>query len=229
MSNTALLTTADRQRRLDRTSYFEQRLFGFSPFGTLTTSIGIFGLLAGTFVLASVLDGHHPFAFVHAELIIADDARGALTISLLIAVSLGLQRFARLKDRDDFARYYALLLRDTSVSDFGALMPDAAVRAATLLGALFGAVAMFTFIPHPPIRSLSFTWFLIATIALSMLFARGVALTRAGNRATRRFIDTELHIDLLRIDRLTLVGRSAARTALIWFGGSAVLCLFFTS
>src|SRR5262249_19545062 len=42
-------------------------------------------------------------------------------------------------------------------------------------------------------------------------------------------IDSELDIDLLRIDQLTVVGRSAARTALIWFGVSAVLCLFFTS
>jgi hypothetical protein len=88
---------------------------------------------------------------------------------------------------------------------------------------------MFTFIPHPPMRSFTFAWFLIATIVLSALFARGVALTRAGNRATKRFIDSELEVDLLRVDQLTLVGRSAARTALIWFGVSAVLCLFFTS
>jgi hypothetical protein len=229
MSDATLLIGADHQRRLDRSSYFEQRLFGYSPFGTLVTSICIFALFAGTFLLASALDGRHAFSFARAELIIADDARGALTISLLVAVSLGLQRYARLKDIRDYAKQYAQFRRSNNATQFGALAPDRGIIAATVFGVVFGTAAMFTFIPHPPIRSFSFAWFLLATIALSVLFARGVALTRAGNRATKRFIDSELDIDLLRVDQLTLIGRSAARTALIWFGVSAVLCLFFTS
>jgi hypothetical protein len=230
MSDATLRSALDDQRRLDRSSYFEQRLFAYSPLGTLATSICIFGLFAGTFLLASALDGHSPLSFAHDELIVADDARGALTISLLVAVSLGLQRYARLKDVQDYVKQYAQFKRGpTSMEQFGTLRLDRGVTAATVFGIVFGAVAMFTFIPHPPIRSFTFAWFLLATIALSMLFARGVALTRAGNRATKQFIDSELDIDLLRVDKLTLIGRSAARTALIWFGVSAVLCLFFTS
>jgi hypothetical protein len=230
MSNAALLTDADHQKRLDRASYFEQRLYGFSPFGALATSFCIFALFAGTFLLAAALDGRHPFALVRDELIIADDARGALTISLLVAVSLGLQRYARLRDREDYVRYLARVKqRYSETTDRWVLPLSRELPAATLFGIAFGIVVIFTIVPHPPIRSFTFAWFLLATIVLSTLFARGVALTRAGNRATRRFIDSELDIDLLRVDQLTLIGRSAARTALIWFGVSAVLCLFFTS
>jgi len=230
MSDTVLHAAADQQKRLDRASYFEQRLFGYSPFGAPITSICIFALFAGTFLLASALDGRHSFSFARDELTIADEARGALTISLLIAVSLGLQRYARLKDRVDYARHLALINPSYSENEDRWVLPLGwEITAATIFGAAFGVLAMFTFIPHPPIRSFTFAWFLLGTIALSMLFARGVALTRAGNRATKRLIDSELDIDLLRVDQLMVVGRSAARTALIWFGVSAVLCLFFTS
>jgi hypothetical protein len=230
MSDATLRAMADHERRLDRASHFEQRLFGYSPFGALVTSSAIFALFAGTFLLASVLDGHHAFSLARDQLTVADDTRGALTISLLVAVSLGLQRFAHLKDREDFVRHYALVKRGYSGERDRWVRPlDWEIPTATLFGVIFGTVAMFTFIPHPPVRSFTFGWFLLATVALSTLFARGVALTRAGNRATKRFIDSELDIDLLRVDQLTLIGRSAARTALIWFGVSAVLCLFFTS
>ena len=43
----------------------------------------------------------------------------------------------------------------------------------------------------------------------------------------RRVLNAELKIDLLRIDQLAVLGRSAARTALIWFVISAIACLFF--
>jgi len=230
MSDAALLSTADDRKRLDRTSYFEQRLYGYSPLGTLPTSVCIFVLFAGTYLLAAGLDGRQSFSFIGEELIVADPARGALTISLLIAVAMGLQRYARLKDREDFARHYARQTGGATKETNTAEMPlDFSLTIATWFGAVFGGLAMFTFIPHPPFRSVSFLWFLLATIALSVLFTRGVALTRLGNRASRNFIDSDLVIDLLRTDQLTLIGRSAARTALIWFGISAALCLFFTS
>jgi hypothetical protein len=225
MNDATLRSAVETGRRLDP---FEQRLFVGSPFGTLTTTLCIFGALASTFLLASALDGHHPLSFVRNELTIADDARGALTISLLVAVSLGLQRYARLKDGADFARYYARLKRDPPGVVWSFPL-DSSITVATIFGVGFGTLAMFTFIPHPPIRSFSFAWFFVATNILSSLFARGVALTRIGNRETKRFIDSELDVDLLRIDQLSLVGRSAARTSLIWFSVSAVLCLFFTS
>src|SRR5262249_40582270 len=42
-----------------------------------------------------------------------------------------------------------------------------------------------------------------------------------------RTLAEDLKIDLLRIDTLAVLGRSAARLALIWFVVSAVACLFF--
>jgi hypothetical protein len=58
-------------------------------------------------------------------------------------------------------------------------------------------------------------------------FTRGVELSRAGSLSTARAIDDDLVVDLLRIDLLSVWGRSAARFALIWFTVSAVACLFF--
>ena len=43
----------------------------------------------------------------------------------------------------------------------------------------------------------------------------------------RETIENRLVVDLLRIDRLSVIGRSAARSALVWFVISAVVCLFF--
>lgn len=229
MSDAALSTALDRLRRLDRASYFEQRLFAYSPFGALATSFCIFAAFVGTFLMASALDGRHALSFARDQLIVADDARGALTLSLVVAVALGLQRYARLKEQQDWVKHSALLQRVATEQEFEVLPLNWEIVAANLFGVMFAIFGMFAFIPHPPILSFRFAWFLLATIALSMLFARGVVLTRAGNKATRRFVDNELDIDLLRVDELTFIGRQAARMALIWFGVSAALCLFFVS
>ncbi len=201
-------------------SYFEQRIFELSPVGTLATSLCIFLVFAVTYLICAWIDRHGTISFSRTGLSISSETRGALTIALLNAVALGLQRNAHLKDRAEMA------VRHVAPRAFPA---RAVTGFATLFGIAFGAVAMFTFIPHPPLRSVTFTWFLLATIFVSVLFSRGAALTRAGNRTSRRFIEEDLEIDLLRIDQLDFIGHSAARAALIWFGVSAVLCLFFTS
>ena len=230
MTDAAIPATLDSEKERDRHSYLEHRIFAYSPFGTLATSLLIFVGFAVAFVAAMSIDGRAIYAVVRGEFSLSDESRGALTLSLLIAVSLGLQRFARLKDLEDCLRYASSLKHNTeSAMAHRRLAPANGLSVATGLGFLFAIVAMFTFIPHPPFKTLSFAWFLVTTVAVSVLFARGVVQTRAGAKALRQFIDAELVIDLLRPDRLTIVGRSAARAALIWFGVSAVLCLFFTS
>ncbi len=225
MTEAALSPIFDK--RSDRVSVMEQRLYAYSPFGILATTALVFVLFAGTYLLATLFDGYNPFPFVGGEFTISDQARGALALSLLIATPLGLQRFARIKDREDMTRNFRLS------SNFEQYMsgpgPSFALRGATIFGVVFGTVAMLTFLPHPHTNSLAYIWFFIATIVVSVLFARGVAMTRAGNLASRRYIDDDLKVDLLRVDQLNLIGRSAARTALIWFGVSAVMCLFFAS
>ncbi|MBV9330277.1 MAG: hypothetical protein JOZ55_01860, partial [Alphaproteobacteria bacterium] len=210
----------------DRVSYFEQNIFAFSPFGTLATSLLILAGFVGSFVLACAIDGHAAARIVRNGIVVGEDARAAVTLSLLIAVALGMQRYAFLKDRQDRAEHCSSLRQES------AYLPGLRWRStitASLVGITFGAVATFTFLPTASSapRSLVFIWFLVTNSIVSALFARGIALTRAGNREFRRFIDEDLIIDLLRIEQLTFVGRSAGRTALIWFLISAVLCLFF--
>jgi hypothetical protein len=72
-----------------------------------------------------------------------------------------------------------------------------------------------------------FAWFLAVTTALGMAFTRGVELSRTGTEGVTNVIAQELKVDLLRIDHLSVWGRSAARFALIWFTVGAVSCLFF--
>ncbi len=62
---------------------------------------------------------------------------------------------------------------------------------------------------------------------LMLSFARGVELSRSASKAGRSMIENDLKIDLLRIDKLSVIGRSAARFALIWFTVSAIMFLFF--
>jgi hypothetical protein len=227
----AVLSQGELFNREDRSAYLEQRIFAWSPLSTFATSLFIFVVFGGAFLAAMTIDGRVPLSLEQGALVVADETRGALTLTLLIAVSLGLQRYARLKDREDLIRNVANFRSgQVSLTYFADQAPSTAgILASTVVGLVFGIVAMLTFLPHPRVGSLTYFWFFAATVTVSMLFARGMVMTRAGNRASRRFIDTELRIDLLRIDQLAMVGRSAARTALIWFAVSAITCLFFTS
>jgi hypothetical protein len=74
---------------------------------------------------------------------------------------------------------------------------------------------------------LTLAWFTFVTTFMVILFTRGVEQTRSGSRAYARLLASELRIDLLRTDTLAVLGRSAARSSLIWFVVSAVACLFF--
>jgi len=70
-------------------------------------------------------------------------------------------------------------------------------------------------------------WTSLATTLLIMSFARGVALSRTGGDSMRRTVEDELIVDLLRIDRLSVIGRSASRLSLLWFTISAATLLIF--
>ena len=230
MSQAVMSIAPEVQKELDRSSYFEQRLFVWSPFGTLVTAVLIFAFFALTFVAVTKADGFAVYHTVHG-FSLSDQSRGALTLSLLITVSLGLQRYSRLKDIEDCARY-ASALRNGAAGAMSYRNESPSGRAmviATLAGVAFGIVAMLTFLPHPPPGTVSYVWFFAVSTLVSVLFMRGITMTRMGAESLKRFIDREVVIDLLRTDRLTIVGRSAARSALIWFAVIAVICLFFTS
>lgn len=212
----------------------EQRIFLHSPLGTLGTTIAIFLAFFGSFLLLAWLSPgplSSPFGFAFLR---SDAVWPAFVLSLLCATALGMQRYARVAEARD-APSYALIMTGgaRSASRVTDLMPpDARLKGATLIGLAVG-VALSFIIRYAEIREghpiplALLLWFAFATIMLSLLFARGVEQTRAGGRSFARSLDTELKIDLLRTDRLSVLGRSAARSALVWFVVSAVACLFF--
>ena len=103
---------------------------------------------------------------------------------------------------------------------------------ATLVGLIGGFAASALIFVHQGAGMFSrapgiFIWFVVANTMLIVLFARGTELSRKADASLRALVDGELRIDLLRIDALDVLGRSAARGALVWFAISAVICLFF--
>lgn len=222
---------AARLAREDRKAYAEQRLFVLSPLNTLWTAVVIFLVLLGSYAAAADFSATPMLVHDGTRVALSTGARFALIFSLLIATVLGMQRFSRERERRDILAHAAVLRGGLAdACEVTALTPASArlVRA-TLIGLAIGAVLCWTIVP--PIPSLqsaaTYAWFVLVTLVTSVLFARGVALTRGGARGMRETIANKLVVDLLRIDRLSVIGRSAARSALVWFVISAVICLFF--
>jgi len=227
MSDSTPFDVVQEMAHNDRRAYLEQRLFVYSPINTLWTAVAIFVLLFGAYVVAAYFSGA-PLLVPHG---IGNGVRFALLFSLLIATVLGIQRFARVYERADFAAHAAILsggVEDAKRAT--ALTPDSArLSRATIIGVVLGAILCWTVIPvSPPLQTWpTYVWFCAVTVLISTLFARGVSLTRSAARGMRELIDGHLVVDLLRIDRLSVIGRAAARGALVWFVISAVVCLFF--
>ena len=214
--------------------YFEQQIFVRSPFGTFATACGVFLLFVGGFALAASLAGAQIASVSGDGLVLPQDTRSALVLSLLLATVLGVQRYSHLKDREEMAQNAPFLRSGTAIDYFGQGAGNFSRRLAvmTALGVVLGLFVSLVLNRHgsinrPATLSPVFYWFALSTIFLCVLFTRGLEFTRTGSRASKMFIERELVIDLLRIDRLSMVGRSAARVALIWFSVSAVSCLFF--
>lgn len=210
---------------------FEQQIFARSPFGLLTTAALVFVFLFGVFLVAAAIEH---VAIVRPGLSLTGAALPALVLSLLSCAALAMQRYARVADARDAPAYARILTGGTqSAARFAALAaPDARLGRATLIGLVIGliisAVVRISEIQEGhPIPPLTLVWFAFATTFMVILFTRGVEQTRAGNRSYARLLGAELKIDLLRTDTLAVLGRSAARSALIWFVVSAVACLFF--
>jgi hypothetical protein len=209
-------------------TFFEQKLFELSPAGTFVTAAAVFVLLLGSFE-ALAFATQYPLA---SQLSFSpqEGAWPAVILSLLAAVALGMQRYVRLKDIADTPALARLIPRDTAYLE---LDPGvrARIRRAGIFGAIVGLAISFLAVPayvrseHLPV----FLWFAALMALLGAMFARGGAMTRAGARSFAQRIDNDLRIDLLRVDELSIIGRSSARTALIWLSVAAVISLFFVS
>ena len=161
----------------------------------------------------------------------------ALVLVLLCCTALGVQRFIRTKEQSNVDSYTAILTGGRASAEIMVRWSprDANLRRATLAGLALGIVASAAILASQStangFRSHvgTMAWFLVVITLLMMSFTRGVEMTRKGSAAFHKLMDSELVIDLLRIENLSVLGRSAARSALIWFSVSAVVCLFFVS
>jgi hypothetical protein len=155
----------------------------------------------------------------------------AAILSLLIAVVLGMQRYARLKDLGDAPALERVIRCDGMVTALNSAEVRRRIRRAGAVGAIIGVAAgvaaVPTYVRHDHLAI--FIWFALVLAVTGALFARGAAMTRAAAHQFSLRIDRDLKIDLLRVDELSIIGRSSARTALIWLCAAAIICLFFVS
>jgi hypothetical protein len=213
---------------------FEQRLYLRSPLGTLGTTAVIFILMFGSFLLIAMIEHTATLVRTANGFALSAGALPALVLSLLCCAALGMQRYARTREAMDAPAYAKILTGGmASALRVVALMPrDAKLTRSTAIGVVLGLIISAivwkseTGEGHamPPGQ---LVWFTCVTTFMTVLFVRGVSQTRGGSRAYSSMLNAELKIDLLRIDTLSVLGQSAARTALIWFVISAVACLFF--
>lgn len=215
---------------------FEQKIFLRSPLGILPTAAVLFLLLFGSFVAVAASEGVPVFNPAEFQLGISSVAWSALALSLLCCTALAMQRYARYWEAADLTSYANVLTGGLAsaaiVTNY--TVRDAKLGRATLIGIVVGLIISIA-VRYSEIREGhvlhwgTMSWFASGSTFLSILFARGVEQSRAGGKAYAEILKTELKIDLLRIDTLAVVGRSAARVALIWFVVSAAACVFFVS
>jgi hypothetical protein len=213
---------------------FEQRLYERSPFGLIATTGIIFVLMFGSLLAVASFEHVPIFPAARFGLVFSGTTWPAFVLSLLCCTALAMQRYVRLAEAKDAPAYAKILTggMQSACNVTGLSAREARLVRSTLIGLCVGlvisaAVRVSEFREGHIIPPLTMVWFAFATTLLSVLFARGVEQTRAGARSYARVLDVELKIDLLRTDTLSVLGRSAARSALIWFVVSAVACLFF--
>lgn len=218
----------------DRSAYLEQRIFVLSPFGTFMTAVLLFVTAAGSLLLIASAEDLSFLIETPDGTTLDPLVRVGLVLSLMIATVLGMQRHVRVRERAELATAATLYRGGLSTARRTAALtpPDAYLGIASLAGLVLGAIGSWIlFITNPEFTShpVLFAWFVIIVTLLTMSFTRGIELTRQGSRIGVAAVESDLIIDLLRIDRLSFLGRSAARFALIWFSIGAVSCLFFVS
>jgi hypothetical protein len=213
---------------------FEQQLYLRSPLGTLATTAIIFVFLFGSFLALAALN-HVPTIWRAPNgIAISGAAWPALVLSLLCCAALSMQRYARVWEANDAPAFARILTGGAaSAARVTGLRPrDLNLVRSTIIGIAIGLILSAAVMTSEsreghPIEPGPFVWYICAITFLNILFVRGVAQTRAADKSFASMLSTELKIDLLRIDRLAVLGRSAARSSLIWFVVSAVACLFF--
>ena len=204
----------------------EARLFRASPFGTAGTSALIFAVGVGGFVLISLTVGYPLFS--RAGLTLGRTVPG-LVSPLLLAAALGLNRYAELRQLAEVPAFAAITSGATpTAAMFGP--PSSEHRGlASLEGAAIGAVVAYFGVPvavmhdYPAI----YAWQCGLIVLLCVMFMRGALMTARSWRKLGHIIEHAVRIDLLHVDKLSVIGRQTARQALVWFSIAAIVCLYF--
>ncbi|HSM95160.1 MAG TPA: hypothetical protein VLT91_03890 [Rhizomicrobium sp.] len=233
MSDALASDIADGMAAADRQAYFEQRIFMLSPLGDFWTALLILLLIGGAFLAIAALEGLPLIARAANGVAVAEPLRTAFALAVTISAALYIQRYTRVRERLDYTAF-ARTLTSNAIERHnlvGFTPVKARLVPATWMGLAAGLIISWPLYGHyltdaNPLPGI-FAWFVIVTTVLAISFTRGVELSRTGTLGTHTLVTQELKVDLLRIDRLSVWGRSAARFALIWFTVGAVSCLFF--
>jgi hypothetical protein len=206
---------------------FEQRIFELSPLGSLPTAIAIFVLLVASFEACAVLS-HYPLS-EQLSFSPQEGAWPAIILSLLVAVALGMQRYASTKELEDGPALARVTSRDAWAGGTIDVGTPNALRWAGFAGSVCGFGISFLVVPPSvqPAHLAVFLWFAFAMAFAFALFARGLVTSLSVARDFADRLDRGLKIDLLRIDDLSVIGRAGARAALVWLSAAAVVSLFF--
>jgi hypothetical protein len=213
--------------------YLEQRLFIASPFGGLVTAALLFAVPFGIFLGVAALSRVPTVQWSGRDLTLHNGTWPAFVLSLLVAAALSMQRYVRLKDAGDAPRFAEIFTGGAATAiELASYAPeDARLGRAALIGVVLGLMASAVILlNHGNLDGRStpmLVWFVVQITLSAVLFARGAELSRKSTASFDRRLRQELKIDLLRIDRLSVLGRSVARASLVWFVVSAVACLFF--
>lgn len=210
----------------------EQWIYDISPGGIFTTSAAIFLVVFGACLAALAVEQVSLFDPNGRVLGLSATVWPAFVLSLMTSVILGMQRYARKKDEADY-KDYALVFghagQSRTIRPFLTPAVQTRLMSATVIGILVGAGLTALTLPKSMLTSHPFitAWYFVAESIVSMLFARGFVMSTRSAQMFSEAIRNDLKIDLLRIDRLSVIGRNGARTAFIWFSVAAVICLFF--
>jgi hypothetical protein len=232
MSEADLADLTAEWARTDRHAYFEQRIFVLSPLGDFWTALAVFLLLGGAFIAIAGIE-HLPLVTRVAKgIAISGPAETAFALDVTLSVALYIQRYTRMRERKDYPAFVRTLNPGAIEKHNVVMLTPAKARLAPatwvgLFGGIIASPLLYSRYLSSPVLPGIFAWFLVVTTLLGMAFTRGVELSRTGTKNTNLVIGEELKVDLLRIDHLSVWGRSAARFALIWFTVGAVSCLFF--
>ena len=208
------------------TSSFERRIFEASPIGAVATATTIFVVGVGTFLLVAWLV-HYPLIGPNGAAILPALMPG-ITLPLLLATALGMNRYADVGQRADLGALAAIVPGDAAAAVVRPVSSNHS-RIPGIAGGVAGALICFLSVPRSVLFGYPavYAWFAAVIILLSVMFARGIVDARRREQKLSALVDHDLQIDLLHADKLSVIGRQSARNALVWFVIAAVVCLFF--